>query len=141
MFLKSHKRMTLLDFGKTCCIPNSTPTLCRGFTNKRRRSVPIRADATKRVAFCVGLRTAPNRIPIRLDQSIAKTINSTQAIFLVFDKKQEQNVPLVFLEKWIIIFSYAPVAQWIMQQISNLWIAGSSPAGRAINSTGPQDRF
>ena len=28
----------------------------------------------------------------------------------------------------------APVAQWIMQQISNLWIAGSSPAGRAKNS-------
>lgn len=27
----------------------------------------------------------------------------------------------------------APVAQWIMQQISNLWIAGSSPAGRARN--------
>ena len=41
------------------------------------------------------------------------------------------NVPLVFLEKRVIIHLYAPVAQWIMQQISNLWIAGSSPAGRA----------
>ena len=36
--------------------------------------------------------------------------------------------------KWVIICVRAPVAQWIMQQISNLWIAGSSPAGRAIDS-------
>ena len=35
----------------------------------------------------------------------------------------------------------APVAQWIMQQISNLWIAGSSPAGRAKNSNRTTCRF
>ena len=27
-----------------------------------------------------------------------------------------------------------PWLNWIEQQISNLWVAGSSPAGRAINS-------
>ena len=40
-------------------------------------------------------------------------------------------VGLVFLEFCVIVSLCAPVAQWIMQQISNLWIAGSSPAGRA----------
>ena len=29
--------------------------------------------------------------------------------------------------------SLRPWLNWIEQQISNLWVAGSSPAGRAIN--------
>lgn len=45
----------------------------------------------------------------------------------------KNGVPLVFWKILVIMFVRAPVAQWIMQQISNLWIAGSSPAGRARN--------
>ena len=45
----------------------------------------------------------------------------------------KNGVPLVFWKILVIISVRAPVAQWIMQQISNLWIAGSSPAGRARN--------
>ena len=31
-----------------------------------------------------------------------------------------------------------PWLNWIEQQISNLWVAGSSPAGRAINLKPPK---
>jgi hypothetical protein len=30
------------------------------------------------------------------------------------------------------VLAHAPVAQWIEQQTSDLWVGGSSPSGRAI---------